>query len=63
MPVAKKNGKEEMVRDLFIALAAKWDVHDKASARNLAKQCLDAVDGYHEVMDTAFAAKKPEKPA
>ncbi len=61
MPVAKKSGKEEMVRELFIRLAAKWDVHDKASARHLTKACLEAVDGFYDVLDHAYAAKKPEK--
>jgi hypothetical protein len=61
MPVSKKPGKEEMVRDLFLALAAKWDVHDRVSAKNLTKTCLEAVDGFYEVLDQAYAAKKPEK--
>lgn len=63
MAIARKAGKEELVRELFVALAAKWDVHDKASARNLAHHCLEAADGYYDVMDHAFIAKKPEKPA
>ncbi len=63
MPIVKKSGKEEMARDLFVTLAAKWDVHDKAGAKNLAKHCLEAVDGFYEVLDSAYASKKPEKPA
>lgn len=61
MAVAKKNSREDMVREVFLTLANKWDVHDKASARNLAKHCVEIVDGYYEVLDGVFAAKKPEK--
>jgi hypothetical protein len=61
MAVSKKPGREEMVRDLFLALAAKWDVHDKPGAKNLTKSCLEAVDGFYEVMDQVYTAKKPEK--
>lgn len=61
MATSKKNTREDLVRDVFLALANKWDVHDKASARNLAKHCVDIVDGYYEVLDGVFAAKKPEK--
>jgi len=61
MAVAKKSGREELVRELFVALAPKWDVHDKLSAKNLAKHCLEAADGFYEVMDQAYGAKKPEK--
>lgn len=61
MATSKKAGKEELVRELFLALAPKWDVHDRLSAKNLAKHCLDAVDGFYEVLDQAYAAKKPEK--
>jgi len=61
MAVAKKNTREEMVREVFLALVHKWEVHDKASARNLARHCVDMVDGYYEVLDTVYAAKKPEK--
>jgi len=63
MAVAKKNTKEEMVREVFLALANKWDVHDRPSARNLAKHCVEIVDGYYEVLDAVYAAKKPEKSA
>ncbi|HTB34343.1 MAG TPA: hypothetical protein VK842_05735 [bacterium] len=59
--VAKKNTREELVREVFLALVSKWDVHDKASARTLARHCVDMVDGYYEVLDTVYAAKKPEK--
>ena len=61
MAVAKKNSREEMVREVFLALVPKWDVHDKASAKGLAKQCVEIVDGYYDVLDTVFAAKKPDK--
>lgn len=61
MAVTKKNSREDMVREVFLILTPKWDVHDKASARNLARHCVDIVDGYYEVLDTVFAAKKPEK--
>jgi hypothetical protein len=65
MPVTKKSGKEELVRKLFVALAPKWDIHDRAGAQHLAKQCLEMAEGYHDVMDAALGAspKKPEKPA
>lgn len=63
MAATKKNTKDEMVREVFLALARKWDVHDKASAKQLAKQSVEIVDGFYEVMDTVYAAKKPEKPA
>lgn len=62
MAGAKKNGKEELARELFVVLAAKWDVHDRASGKNLAQHCLEAAEGFYDVMDHAFAAKKPEKP-
>ena len=61
MAVAKKNTREEMVRELFLVLARKWDVHDKATAKTLARHCVEMVDGYYEVLDTVYAAKKPEK--
>lgn len=62
MPVGKKSGKEEVVRGLFLALAPKWDIHDKAGARNLAKHCLEMAEGYQEVVETALGLpKKPEK--
>jgi hypothetical protein len=61
MPVSRKGNKEELVRELFVALADKWDVHDRSSARNLAEHCLHIADGYFDVMDAAFASKKPEK--
>jgi hypothetical protein len=61
MATTKKSGREDLVRDLFLTLSNKWDVHDKASARNLAKHCVEIVDGYYEVLDGVFAAKKPEK--
>ena len=60
---SKKIGKEEMIRELFLSLAPKWDVHDRVTARHLARQCLEAIDGFYEEMDKSFAAKKPEKPA
>jgi hypothetical protein len=59
----KKSGKEEMVRDVFMALLSKWDVRDRGSARNLAKHAVEIADGFYEEMDHVFAAKKPEKPA
>ena len=61
MAVAKKSGKEEFVKEVFVALLAKWDVHDKSGAQKLAKACLEIADGYYEVLDGALAAKKPEK--
>lgn len=64
MPVTKKGGKEELVRGLFLGLAAKWDIHDKPSARHLAQRCLEMAEAYHEVVDPALGLpKKPEKPA
>jgi hypothetical protein len=63
MAVGKKGDKEEMVHEVFLALAKKWDVHDRATGRNLAKHCVEIVDGYYELMDTVYASKKPEKPA
>ena len=63
MAVPKKGSREEMVRDVFLALAPKWDVKDKTSARNLARQCVEIADGYYDALDHVFAAKKPEKPA
>jgi hypothetical protein len=59
----KKIGREEMVRELFLTLAPKWDVHDRVTARHLARQCLEAIDGFYEELDKSFAAKKPEKPS
>lgn len=62
MPVVKKSGKEELVRALFLALAPKWDIHDKAGAKNLAKQCLEMAEGYTEVVEPALGLpKKPDK--
>jgi hypothetical protein len=62
--ITKKNTKEELLRALFVALAPKWDIHDRASAKNLAKQCLEMVEGFHDVVDPALSLpKKPEKPA
>jgi hypothetical protein len=65
MPVTKKSGKEELVRKLFLNLASKWDIHDRAGAQHLAKQCLEMAEGYYDVVDASLAAspKKPEKPA
>lgn len=59
--MAKKSSKEEFAREVFVALAAKWDVHDKASAAILAAHCLDIAEGYFDVVDGALASKKPEK--
>lgn len=61
MAVSKKGTREELVRELFLALVGKWDVHDRVTARNLARHCVDIADGYYEVLDTVYAAKKPEK--
>ena len=61
MATAKKSGKEELVRDVFVALAAKWDIHDRAGAKILTKHCLEIADGFYEALDGALAAKKPEK--
>ncbi len=62
MPVTKKSGREELVRQLFLVLAPKWDIHDKAGARNLAVHCLEMAEGYHEVVEPALGLpKKPEK--
>ncbi len=61
MATSKTSSREDLVRDLFLTLSNKWDVHDRASARNLAKHCVEIVDGYYEVLDGVFAAKKPAK--
>jgi 23S rRNA G2445 N2-methylase RlmL len=63
MPVSKKGSKEELVRDVFLALLVKWDVHDKATGRNLARHSVDIVEGYYEVLDNVYGSRKPEKPA
>lgn len=65
MPAIKKNGREELVRALFVALAPKWDVKDRASARNLARHCLEIAEGFHDVVDPALSLPKPkpERPA
>lgn len=63
MAVSKKGTKEEFVREIFLALAARWDVKDRHSSQALARHCIEIADGYYDVMEQAFAAKKPEKPA
>lgn len=62
MPVTKKSGKEDLIRALFISLAPKWDIHDRAGAQHLAKRCLEMAEGYHDVVEPALGLpKKPEK--
>lgn len=64
MAVGKKNGREEMLRELFVALAPKWDIHDREGARTLTRHCLDMIDGFYDVADTVSAAPKQRaKPA
>lgn len=61
MAAAKKSGKEELAREVFVALVAKWDIHDRAGAKILSKHCLEIADGFYDSMDSALASKKPEK--
>ena len=63
MAPGKKSTREEFVREIFLALASRWDVKDRHSAAVLTRHCMDIADGYYDVMEQTFAAKKPEKPA
>lgn len=53
MATLKKNSNEEFIKEIFMALLDKWDVKDKASAKNLAKHAVEIAEGYAEVLKPA----------
>ena len=59
MPALKKDPQSELVRDIFLALLDRWDVKDKASAKNLARHAQEIALGYHEVVKPTPVMTKP----
>jgi len=59
MPTLKKDADTEFVRNIFLALCSRWDVKDKASAKNLARYALEIAAGYNEVIKPVPVMTKP----
>jgi hypothetical protein len=47
----KKLSKLELARDLFLALAPRWDLKDRATAKHLALACFESAEGFLDAAD------------
>ena len=59
MAVSNKSDREAMLRDLFVALAPKWDIHDREGAKTLTRHCLDMMEGFYDVANSVADETKP----
>lgn len=62
MPTAKPT-KLSLAQDLFITLAARWDLKDKETAYELGKACFASAEGFFEAAAEAQALPAPKAPA
>jgi hypothetical protein len=50
MPSLRKDPNSEFVKEIFLALLDRWDVKDRASARNLATHAQEIAAGYVDIV-------------
>ena len=63
MPLKKTMSEEELAREVFLNLVAKWDVKDRASSHALAKASYAIAEGFLDITRDHLAGKMKIKPA
>jgi hypothetical protein len=62
MPAKKQMSEEELAREVFLSLAPRWDVKDKASAHALGKASYVIAEAFLDVTRDHLAGKMKIKP-